>query len=400
MVEDRVSNIFKCQSLAQLSQFPFPQVTTEKVYKAAAEIAFIPATDSYTSSYTAAPSSYHLLYLPSVEDRGAETTELVKEDDLARNRALSQFSGLSLRFWLAKISYAPGTTSAAFVSTAALSFVDSYYSVYSSPLSFSTVCEVGSTINPPTLSGIYARRHRHGREPVSVDFGSTVSGCFGTSVRRQETGCCLDSFQHLQQPFSSESRITLGSRPSSQTIGQRFHRPERAGQSSKNLLLKAKYVVSKQDSDKLSLVVDLSRLNKFIKAQHFRMLHQELKMVIKTCKAMGFTFNLPKSQIVPTQQLPWLAMLGDTQIQTLLTHFEGGGSRCASGELELLVIHLLVSSTIFKDAAIRVFQTKEFQREDSAGCSLMEITTLVPTTPVMVFISSAPQSPGLVGGRN
>ncbi|KAK3881388.1 hypothetical protein Pcinc_004771 [Petrolisthes cinctipes] len=42
-------------------------------------------------------------------------------------------------------------------------------------------------------------------------------------------------------------------------------------------------------------------------------------MVIKTCKAMGFAFNLPKSQLVPTQQLPWLGMLGDTQIQTLLT---------------------------------------------------------------------------------
>ncbi|KAK3864976.1 hypothetical protein Pcinc_009770 [Petrolisthes cinctipes] len=98
------------------------------------------------------------------------------------------------------------------------------------------------------------------------------------------------------------------------------------------------------------------------------MLHQELKMVIKTCKAMGFAFNLPKSQLIPTQQLLWLGMLGDTQIQT--------------------------------DAAIRVFQTKEFQREDSTGCSLMEIATLVPTTPVMVSISSAPQSPGPVGERN
>ncbi|KAK3873557.1 hypothetical protein Pcinc_021433 [Petrolisthes cinctipes] len=177
MGEDRVSNIFKCQSSAQLPQFPFPQVTTEKVYKAAAELAFIPATDSYTSSYTAAPSSYHLLSLPSVEDRGAETTELVKEDDLAKNRALSQVSGLSLLFWLAKMSSAPGT---AFVSTAALSYVDACYSFYLSPLSFSTVCEVRSTINPPTLSGIYARRHRHGRAPVSVDFGSTVSSCFGS----------------------------------------------------------------------------------------------------------------------------------------------------------------------------------------------------------------------------
>ncbi|KAK3864975.1 hypothetical protein Pcinc_022730 [Petrolisthes cinctipes] len=154
MGEDRVSNVFKCESSAQLPQFPFSQVTTEKIYKAVAELAFIPATDSYTSSYTAAPSSYHLLSLPSVEDRGAETMELVKEDDLAKNRALSQFSGLSLLFWLAKMSSAPGTASAAFVSTAALSFVDACYSFYSSPLSFSTVCEVGSTINPPTLSGI------------------------------------------------------------------------------------------------------------------------------------------------------------------------------------------------------------------------------------------------------
>ncbi|KAK3896180.1 hypothetical protein Pcinc_000102 [Petrolisthes cinctipes] len=73
MGKDRVSNVSKCESSAQLPQFPFPQVTTEKVYKAAAELAFVPATDSYTSSYTAAPSSYHLLSLPSVEDRGAET---------------------------------------------------------------------------------------------------------------------------------------------------------------------------------------------------------------------------------------------------------------------------------------------------------------------------------------
>ncbi|KAK3883479.1 hypothetical protein Pcinc_012178 [Petrolisthes cinctipes] len=281
-------------------------------------------------------------------------------------------------------------------------------------------------------------------------------------------------------------------------------------------------MVPKQDSDKLSLVVDLSRLNKFIEARHFRMLHQELKMVIKTCKAMGFTFNLPKSQLVPTQQLPWLGMLGDTQIQTVVGESSGSSQfrcrnfplgrlrfrrfslegnrwfpvfpqdnirpfpsfllrlikwclsahlamsipwttpvpsmvvttdasytgwglqssegsqalglwtptwpvfhfndkelivalmftdhspspsvtdslRCASGELELLVIHLPVSSTIFKDAAIRVFQTKEFQREDSAGCSLMEIATLVPTTPVMMSISSASQSPGPVGERN
>ncbi|KAK3872327.1 hypothetical protein Pcinc_022545 [Petrolisthes cinctipes] len=50
------------------------------------------------------------------------STELVKEDDLARNRALSQFSGLSLLFWLAKTS-APGTASAAFVRTAAFCYL-------------------------------------------------------------------------------------------------------------------------------------------------------------------------------------------------------------------------------------------------------------------------------------
>ncbi|KAK3873556.1 hypothetical protein Pcinc_021432 [Petrolisthes cinctipes] len=212
----------------------------------------------------------------------------------------------------------------------------------------------------PSRGASYSRSSRH--------LPYTSTSCPLASVLRQETGCRLDSFQHLRQPYSSDSRITLGSRPSSQTIGQRFRRPERGGQSAKNLLFKTKYVVPKQDSDKLSLVVDLSRLNKFIEVRHFRMLHQELKMVIKTCKAMGFTFNLPKSQLVPTQQLPRLGMLGDTQIQT--------------------------------DAAIRVFQTKEFQREDSAGCSLMEIATLVPTTSVMVSISSTPQSPGPVGERN
>ncbi|KAK3889103.1 hypothetical protein Pcinc_006846 [Petrolisthes cinctipes] len=45
--------------------------------------------------------------------------ELVKKDDLARNRALSQFSGLSLLFWLAKTSSELGTASAAFDSSAA-----------------------------------------------------------------------------------------------------------------------------------------------------------------------------------------------------------------------------------------------------------------------------------------
>ncbi|KAK3866010.1 hypothetical protein Pcinc_009771 [Petrolisthes cinctipes] len=212
MGEDRVSNVFKCESSAQLPQFPFSQVTTEKIYKAVAELAFIPATDSYTSSYTAAPSSYHLLSLPSVEDRGAETMELVKEDDLAKNRALSQFSGLSLLFWLAKMSSAPGTASAAFVSTAALSFVDA--------------------------RGAYYSRSSH-------HLPYTSTSCPSASVLRQETGCRLDSFQHLRQPFSSDSRITLGSRPSSQTIGQRFRHPERGGQSAKNLLLKTKYVVPK-----------------------------------------------------------------------------------------------------------------------------------------------------------
>ncbi|KAK3883480.1 hypothetical protein Pcinc_012179 [Petrolisthes cinctipes] len=127
MGEDRVSNVFKLSVISNTEDY-----------------------GDNLGKFLSAPSlsdttGVHAIPFPSME--------LVKEDDLAKNRALSQFSGLSL-FWLAKMSSAPGTASAAFVSTAALSYVDACYSFYSSPLSFSTVCKVGSTINPPTLSEI------------------------------------------------------------------------------------------------------------------------------------------------------------------------------------------------------------------------------------------------------
>ncbi|KAK3889778.1 hypothetical protein Pcinc_006339 [Petrolisthes cinctipes] len=187
MGEDGVSYVFKWKSSAQLPQSPFPKATTEEVSKAAAELALLSQLPTPTLHHcSAALRSNHVLYLPSVEDLGAEalvkpllswwnkkaistsklnsshpsasgalvsvisnsedlwgqfgkflsapslsdtagvpalpssSTELVKDDDLARNRALSQFSGMSLLFWLAKMSSALGTaSSAAFDSSAA-----------------------------------------------------------------------------------------------------------------------------------------------------------------------------------------------------------------------------------------------------------------------------------------
>ncbi|KAK3878367.1 hypothetical protein Pcinc_016951 [Petrolisthes cinctipes] len=547
MGEDRVSYVFKWESSAQLPRFPFSQVTTEEVYIAVMELALL--------SQLPTPTLHHTLL-----------------HQAPFSRAHRQSTG-------------------------------------------------------PSREASHSRSSRH------LPYTSTSRP--SASVRRQETGHRLDPFQHLRQSFSSDSRITLGSRPSSQTIGQRFRHPERGGQSAKNLLLKTKYVVPKRDSDKLCLVVNLSRLNKFIEARHFRMLSipqvrlallpgallafldlesaychapvhprfwkflavqvdskllqfrvmpfclniapqvfSKLTKVVaarlsdlgistlifgrlahpssikgtalsriedgnqdlqghglllqlsqisarsnstatlardvvghsdSNCKSLGYKpdpsveetqtsacsshlhsqvveessgfsqfrcrnfplgrlrfrrFSLEGNQWFPVfpqdnirpfpsfllrlikwwclpahlaMSIPWTtpvpSMVVTTdasstgwglqssegcQAQGLWTptwpvfHFNDKelivalmvtdhspspsvtDSRCASGELEQLVIHLPVSSTIFKYVEKKVFQTKDFQREDSAGCSLMEIATLVPTTPDMVSISSTP----------
>ncbi|KAK3892710.1 hypothetical protein Pcinc_003502 [Petrolisthes cinctipes] len=70
MGEVGVSYIFKWESSAQLPQFPFPQVTTEEVSKAAAELALLSQLPTPTLHQCAtAPRSNHFLSLPSVEDR-------------------------------------------------------------------------------------------------------------------------------------------------------------------------------------------------------------------------------------------------------------------------------------------------------------------------------------------
>ncbi|KAK3875354.1 hypothetical protein Pcinc_019764 [Petrolisthes cinctipes] len=340
---DGVSYVFKWESSAQLPQSPFPQVTTEEVSKAAAELALLSHLLTPTLHQdSAAPRSNHLLSLPSVEDRGAEalvkpllswwnkkatsklnssrpsapgdlvsvisnsedlwgqlgkflsaplsdtagvpalpspSTELVKEDDLASNRALSQFSGMSLLFWLAKTPSAQGTaSSAAFDSSAAFRHLStlamasiqalhpSLLSMTSEALSTRLRCResmlggidmavrqslfTSDPLSPAALdvdrtkellqtgpqrvtvnvlhrnSAPSSRAHQqssgpsrgssHSRSFRHLPYPSTLRP--SASVHRQETGRRQDSSHHHQQSFHSDSR-DLSSLDSSQAQG-------------------------------------------------------------------------------------------------------------------------------------------------------------------------------------
>ncbi|KAK3892711.1 hypothetical protein Pcinc_003503 [Petrolisthes cinctipes] len=76
-----------------------------------------------------------------------------------------------------------------------------------------------------------SRGYSLSRSSRHLPYASTLRP--SASVRRQETGHRQDSSQHHWQPFRSDSRETSGSRPFSQTVGRRFCRPTRSGQSAK-----------------------------------------------------------------------------------------------------------------------------------------------------------------------
>ncbi|KAK3874274.1 hypothetical protein Pcinc_020775 [Petrolisthes cinctipes] len=242
--------------------------------------------------FLSAPSLSDTAGVPALP---SPSTELVKNDDLARNRALSQFSGLSLLFWLAKMSSTLGTASSAeFDSSAAFchlstlatasiqalrpSFLSTTLEALSARLRCRqsmlggidiAVCRSLLTSGPLSQAALDADRtkellqtapqrvtvnvlHRNSapssrahRQSSGPSRGSSHSRSFhhlpysstlrpSASVHRQETGCREDSSPHHRQPFRSGSRGTSGSRPSSQTVGRRFLRPARGGQSAKS----------------------------------------------------------------------------------------------------------------------------------------------------------------------
>ncbi|KAK3896198.1 hypothetical protein Pcinc_000120 [Petrolisthes cinctipes] len=242
------------------------------------------------------------------------------------------------------------------------------------------------------LSAGPSRRASHSRSSRHLPYTSTSRP--SASVRRQETGRCQDSFRHLRQPFRSDSRINAGSRPSSQAIA-------RLARSVPWTPVPSLVVTTDASSTGWGL-----QLSEGSQAQGLWTPTQSAFQINakELIVALLFLQRFPKIQNTPILfrmdnqvAVQCIRRQGSSHSLLLLSITEELFDLAAARQLNLTASYLPGRDN---DAAKSVSQTKDFQREDSAGCSLMESATLVPTTPDMVSISSTPQSPGPGGERN